>query len=104
MSSDLTIASLDGFACFERDEDLEDRGGTMKVGALVRMKISDDGTTYAAQRYAMYNGWLAVVTSTHADQVCVDSDMAWKRIGRGQAVSFRGWFPISEVELVEEAK
>jgi hypothetical protein len=27
MSSDLTIASLEGFACFERDEDLEDRGG-----------------------------------------------------------------------------
>jgi hypothetical protein len=26
--SDLTIASLEGFACFERDEDLEDRGGT----------------------------------------------------------------------------
>jgi hypothetical protein len=25
--NDLTIASLDGFACFERDEDLEDRGG-----------------------------------------------------------------------------
>jgi hypothetical protein len=25
---DLTIASLEGFACFERDEDLEDRGGS----------------------------------------------------------------------------
>jgi hypothetical protein len=25
--NDLTIASLDGFACFQRDEDLEDRGG-----------------------------------------------------------------------------
>jgi hypothetical protein len=25
--NDLTIASLEGFACFQRDEDLEDRGG-----------------------------------------------------------------------------
>ncbi len=29
--SGLTIASLEGFACFQRDEDLEDRGGTSMV-------------------------------------------------------------------------
>jgi hypothetical protein len=40
--SELTIASLEGFACFERDEELEDRGG-VEVSMRLRHCPNCDG-------------------------------------------------------------
>lgn len=65
------------------------------VGNLVRVKKLAD-----PQRDLMYSGWLGVVVRVSGEEALVDSDAAVKRANVLQAVSFKEWFKVSELEVV----
>lgn len=56
--------------------------------------------TFDAGKDLMYAGWRAVVREINGTRAFIDSDDYWRRTGRAQAVSFRGWFPLSGLQKV----
>lgn len=76
MVNDLTIASLEGFACFERDEDLEDRGG-LEMAVRVRVEgFHGDTKTTEVQTLEQLAELVEVLGSRlgYYSEICIETE------------------------------
>lgn len=81
---------------------IEDYGGPqqeapMKAGAMVRVKkpLADP------RQDLMYGGFYALIMKREGIMAFIDSDEWCRATGRLQAVSFTGWFSVSDLEEID---
>lgn len=81
----------------DMDEQKASSSQPISSGSVVRIKETGN-----AERDLMYRGWCGIVERIEGGKAWVDSDAYTRRTGKLQAVSFRGWFPLDHIELVQE--